>query len=177
PPGRGGGSGGRPAAGRDQPRHQPDLRRRPAQPRGAPPRLRRGALRRARPRRLHGLVARRGALRLGRRARDPDPSRRRARPRAPGVSFLTDKKPEVDSEAPLAPDSMRYPAVPLAFQTTSPFIPARPVEPVEAPAEAPQQKHDEPWGLLDVVDPPDTYGVDELALMARDPWTLFAWWE
>src|SRR5262249_7816255 len=35
----------------------------------------------------------------------------------------------------------------------------------------------EPWGLLDVVDPAETYGVDELAVLARDPWTLFAWWE
>jgi hypothetical protein len=89
-----------------------------------------------------------------------------------------DKKPELDDEATVPPDTLRYPAMPLAYQTTSPFIPAGPVE--EAPAaevRPPRPTSDEPWGLLDVVEPPATYGVDELALLARDPWTLFVWWE
>ncbi len=91
---------------------------------------------------------------------------------------MTDDK-LLDDDATDAPEHVRYP-VPLAYQTTSPFIsadvspaPARPTAPPATPRKVP----DEPWGLLDLVEPPETYGVDELALLARDPWTLFCWWE
>ena len=91
---------------------------------------------------------------------------------------MTDDK-LVDDDATDAPEHVRYP-VPLAYQTTSPFVhgdvsPA-PVRPSVPPA-AVRKVPDEPWGLLDLVEPPETYGVDELALLARDPWTLFCWWE
>src|SRR5262249_3932446 len=113
---------------------------------------------------------RRGALRLRRRAGRPDPLRHRQGPQAPGAHMT-------DDEDDLA---LRYPALPLAFQTTSPFISSRTAEAAESPPpapEAPGPTSTEPWGMLDVLEPPATYGVDELAVLARDPWTLFTWWE
>src|SRR5262249_42778952 len=35
----------------------------------------------------------------------------------------------------------------------------------------------EPFGMLDLEEPPETYGIDEVAVLARDPGTLFVYWE
>lgn len=83
-----------------------------------------------------------------------------------------------DVEASPAPEHVSYPAVPLAYHT-SPHL--GPVEWSDTPAPvgpaAERSVPDEPWGLLDLEEPPETYGIDEMALLARDPWTLFCWWE
>ena len=80
-------------------------------------------------------------------------------------------------------DKPQYFPVPLAH-LTSPIAPAvetpwprpadeaHPGEPPPPPAEG-----EEPWGMLDVEDPPERYDVDEVTLLARDPYTLFAHWE
>jgi hypothetical protein len=99
---------------------------------------------------------------------------------------MTDRNKQTDAlfdDATVAPDHVRYPAVPLAYQT-SPFVPARELEPppepeprAEAPAAEAAPPSAEPWGLLDYEEPAAVYGVDEVMVLARDPWTLFAWWE
>lgn len=37
--------------------------------------------------------------------------------------------------------------------------------------------HDEPMGMLDFEEPPEDYGVDEVEILFRDPYTIFAYWE
>jgi uncharacterized protein DUF4912 len=48
-----------------------------------------------------------------------------------------------------------------------------PTAPPPAPAVAPA----EPFGMLDLEEPPDVYGIDEVTVLARDPYTLFVYWE
>jgi hypothetical protein len=81
--------------------------------------------------------------------------------------------------ATLAPDHVRFPAVPLAYQS-SPFIPGVAPEGEVAPTPPPREVRKapaEPWTMLDLVEPPETYGLDEVTVLARDPWTIFCWWE
>src|SRR5687768_11829660 len=75
-------------------------------------------------------------------------------------------------------DQPQYFPVPLAH-LTSPIAPA--IEPslpriAEHPGEA-QETSQEPFGMLDVEELPEGYGVDQVTLLARDPYTLFAHWE
>jgi hypothetical protein len=48
--------------------------------------------------------------------------------------------------------------------------------PAAAPAPEPEVEQ-EPLGILDFEETPETYGVDECAVIARDPNTLFVYWE
>ncbi len=66
-------------------------------------------------------------------------------------------------------DNQYFP-VPLAH-LTSPFVPPSASDPEPAPAPA------EPFGMLDAEEPVERYGVDEVTVLARDPYTLFAHWE
>ncbi len=54
-------------------------------------------------------------------------------------------------------------------------VPTSPAPRVTAPSSENGAK--EPFGLLDSEAPPVAYGVDEVAVLARDPQTLFAHWE
>jgi hypothetical protein len=45
------------------------------------------------------------------------------------------------------------------------------------PESAPPTPPQEPFGMLDLEEPPERYGVDEVTVLARDPHTLFAYWE
>jgi hypothetical protein len=71
--------------------------------------------------------------------------------------------------------SDRFSPYPLFHFPTSP---APRVEPPPEPiAPIPGAPSDEPWGMLDVEDLPEAYGVDEVTILWRDPRTLFAHWE
>ena len=48
---------------------------------------------------------------------------------------------------------------------------------VRPPAAAPPTPPQEPFGMLDLEEPPERYGIDEVMVLARDPHTLFAYWE
>jgi hypothetical protein len=49
---------------------------------------------------------------------------------------------------------------------------------VPPPMEAPRLPGPtEPMGMLDYEELPDAYGIDDVFLMAQDPWTLFVYWE
>jgi hypothetical protein len=37
--------------------------------------------------------------------------------------------------------------------------------------------HSEPFGMLDLQELPETYGVDEVEVMYKDPWWAFVYWE
>ena len=80
-------------------------------------------------------------------------------------------------DATAAPEHVKYPAVPLAYQTSPQFAQPQPEVPAQELPRAERDVPDEPWGLLDLVEPSETYGVDELMVLARDPWTIFCWWE
>jgi hypothetical protein len=69
----------------------------------------------------------------------------------------------------------QYFPVPLAH-LTSPFVPPAPLESNGEPA-PPSRPPAEPLGMLDAEEPPELYGVDEITVLARDPYTLFAHWE
>ena len=45
------------------------------------------------------------------------------------------------------------------------------------PVPPPPPPADEPYGMLDLAELPDTYGVDEVEVLFRDPYTVFAYWE
>jgi hypothetical protein len=60
------------------------------------------------------------------------------------------------------------PPVPMSFA----YAPTSPVI-----AMPPPQPPREPLGMLDLEEPPETYGVDEVSVLPRDPFTLFAYWE
>jgi Domain of unknown function (DUF4912) len=66
----------------------------------------------------------------------------------------------------------RNPFSPFA---TSPAPPVTPPPPEELPA--PGGDTSEPWGMLDVAELPEAYGVDEVTLLWRDPHVMFAHWE
>ena len=66
----------------------------------------------------------------------------------------------------------RNPFIPFA---TSPAPPVTPPPQQELPA--PDGDSAEPWGMLDVADLPEAYGVDEVTLLWRDPHVMFAHWE
>ena len=63
-----------------------------------------------------------------------------------------------------------------ADRPTSPFIPRLPLPEPQQGFSAPATPR-EPFGMLDLEEPPETYGVDEVAVFARDPFTLFLYWE
>ena len=63
-----------------------------------------------------------------------------------------------------------------ADRPTSPFI-RRPPLPAPQPGFAAPATPKEPFGMLDLEEPPETYGVDEVTILARDPHTLFVYWE
>src|SRR5438128_822144 len=46
-----------------------------------------------------------------------------------------------------------------------------------APAAAPPTRPAAPIGMLDLVELPDTYGIDEVSVLPRDPYTQLAYWE
>ncbi|HKA88750.1 MAG TPA: DUF4912 domain-containing protein [Haliangiales bacterium] len=81
--------------------------------------------------------------------------------------------------------SDRFSPYPLFHFPTSPAPRVAPPPPEPLPGEAvpppiPEEEVEgeaEPWGLLDVEDPPEAYGVDEVTMLWRDPRTLFAHWE
>jgi hypothetical protein len=52
-------------------------------------------------------------------------------------------------------------------------VPADPPEPPPPPRPAPG----EPIGMLDLEEPPDTYGLDECELLFKDPHYVFVYWE
>lgn len=73
--------------------------------------------------------------------------------------------------------SDRFSAFPLFHFPTSPAPRVEPpLEPEPTPGE-PSPEGEEPWGILDVEEPPEAYGVDEVTILWRDPRTLFAHWE
>lgn len=57
-----------------------------------------------------------------------------------------------------------------AERAAASFRVRRPVVPTPPPS-------DEPLGMLDLEEPPEAYGVDEVEVMFRDPFTVFAYWE
>jgi hypothetical protein len=63
-----------------------------------------------------------------------------------------------------------------ADRPTSPFIPRLPLPEPQPGFSAPTTPR-EPFGMLDLEEPPETYGIDEVAIFARDPYTLFVYWE
>jgi hypothetical protein len=63
---------------------------------------------------------------------------------------------------------------PVAAPTPPPPIPD-PSAPPDPPQ--PLAREEEPFGILDFEETLETYGVDEVALIARDPRTLFVYWE
>jgi uncharacterized protein DUF4912 len=74
----------------------------------------------------------------------------------------------------------QYFPVPLAH-LTSPFVPPGP-PPEPPPAVEPERPREpeqstEPFGMLDLEEPSETYSEDEITLMARDPFTLYIHWE
>ena len=72
-----------------------------------------------------------------------------------------------------------YPMFHHVSSSPAPRVEPPPSEPPpsdQAPGEPPAEG-DEPWGLLDVEELPEAYGVDEVTLLWRDPHTLFAHWE
>ncbi|MSP15726.1 MAG: DUF4912 domain-containing protein [Myxococcales bacterium] len=90
-------------------------------------------------------------------------------------------------------DTLDADDVPLAARDTlatggatavsaSPARPLRRLQPAARPlpARAPTSRPslpEEPSVLLDLAEPPETYGLDAVGLLARDPGTLFAYWE
>src|SRR5690349_4271176 len=76
----------------------------------------------------------------------------------------------------------QYFPVPLAH-VTSPFVPpiapeaGEPTTPAAAAEAVTDEDGAEPWGMLDADEPPELYGVDEVTVLARDPYTLFTHWE
>jgi hypothetical protein len=70
-------------------------------------------------------------------------------------------------------ESPHAPPVPGQSGLASPH--AAPLPPPTQQAAPPPP--DEPFGMLDLVEPPERYFVDETTLLARDPWTLFVYWE
>ncbi|HJZ86806.1 MAG TPA: DUF4912 domain-containing protein, partial [Polyangia bacterium] len=54
---------------------------------------------------------------------------------------------------------------------------APPHAPGPGPASVEPQAPAEPFGMLDYEEPPETYGVDEVAVLPQDPWHLFVYWE
>jgi len=84
----------------------------------------------------------------------------------------TDEPPAAPrEETPLSP-ALRA----EADRPTSPFI-RRPALPEPQPGFAAPATPREPFGMLDLEEPPETYGIDEVAVLARDPFTLFVYWE
>ena len=84
------------------------------------------------------------------------------------------RAPKPTATEPPAPDAGAAPAA------VAPAEPAPAPQPPTASAAAPgaaRPSHTEPFGLLDLEEPPETYGVDEVTVLARDPHTLFAYWE
>jgi hypothetical protein len=63
---------------------------------------------------------------------------------------------------------------PVATPAPAPPIPDPTAPPEPPPRHAPEE---EPFGILDFEETVETYGVDEVAVMARDPRTLFVYWE
>ena len=63
----------------------------------------------------------------------------------------------------------------------NPFLPFSPAPKVTPPPPeelpAPNGDTGEPWGMLDVADLPEAYGVDEVTILWRDPHSMFAHWE
>ncbi|MFH0901631.1 MAG: DUF4912 domain-containing protein [Pseudomonadota bacterium] len=61
--------------------------------------------------------------------------------------------------------------------------PSRAVTPPPPPLQSfqppppPNEPQNEPFGLLDLEEPPEIYGVDEVTIIPRDPYYLFAYWE
>src|SRR5262245_58258656 len=54
---------------------------------------------------------------------------------------------------------------------------APPVPPQEIPPGQRQSMPQEPLGMLDYEEPPEIYGIDDCAVVPRDPWNLFVYWE
>lgn len=84
----------------------------------------------------------------------------------------------VQASPPEAPDRVTppgpVPPAPPAPAAAAGEAPSSPTRPPPAPPPGPPP---EPFGMLDLEEPPDTYGVDEVAVLARDPFTLFVYWE
>jgi uncharacterized protein len=76
------------------------------------------------------------------------------------------KLPEPPAREPKAAPAAEDAPVPVPDQRTGP---ARLGVPTPAPGE--------PFGMLDLEELPEAYGVDECELFARDPFHLFAYWE
>jgi hypothetical protein len=72
------------------------------------------------------------------------------------------------------------PPLSRAAPRPSPDLPApsaAPVAPVAVTLEPPRPAEKEPFGMLDLEEPPETYGQSEVGVLAQDPSWLFAWWE
>jgi hypothetical protein len=65
---------------------------------------------------------------------------------------------------------------PTRAATPAPGTKAVPI-PAPAPLPPPPAEPEEPFGILDYAEPPETYGLDEVFVTFRDPGTLFCWWE
>jgi hypothetical protein len=59
---------------------------------------------------------------------------------------------------------------------SSPFVQRMPVPEPQSGFSAPPTPR-EPFGMLDLEEPPEIYGIDEVTVLARDPFTLFLYWE
>ncbi|MBI4511653.1 MAG: DUF4912 domain-containing protein [Deltaproteobacteria bacterium] len=89
----------------------------------------------------------------------PGPEREPASP----PPLAADMAPQAGSAAPIE-----------GLLGSSPWRSTPPYPEEEKTSEAPLG---EPIGILDIEEPPETYGVDEVTVLARDPFTLFAYWE
>lgn len=91
-----------------------------------------------------------------------------------------DEPVKVKLPEPSAPSATASEAPPVAATgvPTSPSGALAPHAPRELSAEpAPPAPPGEPIGMLDLEEPPETYGVDEIAVFPRDPGWLFLYWE
>lgn len=102
---------------------------------------------------------------------EPPAARSSGSSSSPTASTSTRPEPSSSSIRPPEPEPTPEPA-PEAPPEPPPIVAAQqpaPPKPMWAP--------EEPYGILDLEEPPETYSVEEVTVLARDPHTLFAYWE
>lgn len=93
------------------------------------------------------------------------------------LGVLADKLlPPARTDPASVPAPAISPAVPPAAPAT-PVVVEEPGKRLPDSVAHPFPGDREPLGMLDLEEPPETYGINEVGLLAQDPYWLLAWWE